>query len=152
MKKPVRLVKAKVHPWNIEEVHKGWSISPAELEELTGARQHTSKFQFGVMALTAQLRRELMADGRPACVRVVDHCLRVLTDAEAVSKTKEDSDKAVRKIITAECEMSVIDVAQLDDADIGKLDRNRMISASRCAALRGARAATVRRIKGKNSS
>jgi len=140
-----------IHPWDIDTIDKGHTLSVHDLERLTGHRYGTTQYRFAVLALRQRLIRELRDVGRPACVAFVKEQLRVLTDTEAVAYTRENSDRGVRKVAQSHQQMLFVDAANLSEADAATHTRNLIVSGVRAAALRGARAAIQRRFSAGSS-
>jgi hypothetical protein len=138
-----------VHPWDIDDVHKGWELTPETLEAITGHRRDSKAYQFACLELETRLRKDLRDDGRAACVAFVRGNLRVLTDPEAVEYTAKKSADGVRRVLTADREMSQVDIGNLSEPELERLTTNRIKSGARAAALRGARTAIKRIVRSK---
>lgn len=72
-----------VHPLDFDAIAKGDTIPPAKLEEITGEKTGTTRYQFAVMQLGAKIMFECGARGNHVTVAQVKGCLCVLSDEHA---------------------------------------------------------------------
>lgn len=141
-----------IHPWDLNEVHKGWQLTPDELEDRTGIKQTSKKFELAVMSLAKRLAKELKDDGRPCTVAIRKGCLRVLTDAEATEYNAGRDAQAVRCIMEAHNRQMAVDVSNLSAEQVEKHDRRLIASGLHVAALKEARTAIRKRFMATSGS
>lgn len=135
-----------IHPWDINEVHKGWQLTPSELEGVTGHKRETNAYRLAVVALAQRLDRELSDDDRPCTIAEVKGCLRVLTDKEATEYNERRQRQCERVTFRTHNKQMHVDVSGFTQEETAKHDSRLIHSGLRVAALRSARSQFRKRV------
>lgn len=129
----------KYHPIDFDVLNKGDSISPAQLEEITGCQRGTTAYQLAVLQLCDRVQRELDDRDKSVTVAVKKGFLCVLTDEEASIHNARMCNRGKRAFARSHVRNMQVDVAQLSAESRKIHDRNLIVNGATLAAMKEAK-------------
>jgi len=117
-------LKTTLHPMDFDSLEKGSSISPEELEKITGTKYGTIEYSLGVLSFTQRVEKELEARGLCAVIVIRKEHVVVLTDEDASFYTSKRFGQAVRTMYKQYRKKTQIDRTQLTGETCKQHDRD----------------------------
>lgn len=123
-------------PLDFDEIQKGDVISPAQLEEITGRKIGTTKYQLAVLQLSSRIAKECADRNKPVSIAVMKGTLCVLTDEQASEYEHQQFKSRFRGAGRAHRRAVAVNVGRLSDVQKKKHERNVFVQAGMLQAAR----------------
>lgn len=137
------------YPFDFDTMQKGQLISAGELEQVTGEKSGTDKFDFAVLALRTTIETELWKRGHMWTLsgKGCEGGLKILTDAEAAVYNEERFKTGISIAAKAHGRALGVDVAELTAEQRAAHDRALCNQAAQLMAMKEAKKLTLRAYK-----
>ena len=105
------------YPLDFEALEKGYVITAAEIEKISGKQRGTDEYKFAQLSLKERVEREMALLGKPATCKCERDDLRILTDSEAAKHTHDLFMQAISAMRRNFGRKASVDIENLTDEE-----------------------------------